>query len=515
VVYRITVPGALATLAPLRAVALYLSGLVSPKSSAGLTQTIGGFYDATGGAKSAQMTQIVANGQPGFGSTIYVNGVPVGTNAFTGLAGGKWDNATFDISSVLGAEQAPRGSYQTQVTSSGNQTCFSWGAIVTSTLVNDSDNDGLLDTWETNGLHLNPGDATHNATFGGCADYPSDPCENLPAMGAYYKTPDIFLQLDWMKGGNGAVLNDGKVYSPHDHTPAYQVLKDIGDAFSGHAINVHFDVGNLYQGQPYIIPSSYAKGGADLDESNLLCHNTNTYTCAYDGSVYPYPVLSKNGLNLVKDGNGIPGIQGSPSPFQYGHFPYVRNWAFRYVLVAHALAGPFDPTTGKPLSPAPTSVSGVADRPGGDILITLGLWRSDVPANDQVGSILQQEGTLMHELGHTLNLRHAGLTPGPNCMVNYPSVMSYLYQTRGLTLASDGTERIDYSNGWQSANPMGESSLTSSPYFPSAYPYLVRYYAPLNQNALVNNTTAQGSKSPLRRLADHRWSAGDPSGDAC
>src|SRR5262249_36592563 len=95
VVYRITAPGALPTVAPLRGVALYLGGFVSPKSSAGLTQTIGGFYDATGGARSARMTQIVANGEPGFGSTIYVNGVPVGTNAFTGTAGGKWDNVTF------------------------------------------------------------------------------------------------------------------------------------------------------------------------------------------------------------------------------------------------------------------------------------------------------------------------------------------------------------------------------------------------------------------------------------
>src|SRR5262249_55973878 len=151
--------------------------------------------------------------------------------------------------------------------------------------------------------HLNPGDATHNATFGGCADYRSDPCENLPAMGAVNGITDIFLQLDWMHGtGDRTGGIDG--HGTHDHTPPLQVLTDIYNAFYAHSIKVHFDVGSHYQGpgRPYIIPLSYAKGGADLDESTLLCHSTTTYTCAYDGSVYPYPVLSKNGLNLVKDG---------------------------------------------------------------------------------------------------------------------------------------------------------------------------------------------------------------------
>ena len=79
-------------------------------------------------------------------------------------------------------------------------------------------------------------------------------------------------------------------------------------------------------------------------------------------------------------------------------------------------------------------------------MITLGLWRSDIPANDQVGSALVQAGTLMHELGHNLDLSHGGWSSTPNCMPDYPSVMSYLYQTRGLTDAN-GMPQIDYSNG--------------------------------------------------------------------
>ena len=43
-----------------------------------------------------------------------------------------------------------------------------------------------------------------------------------------------------------------------------------------------------------------------------------------------------------------------------------------------------------------------------------------------------QAATLMHELGHTAALRHGGLPNDPNCKPNYQSVMSYLYQVRGL-----------------------------------------------------------------------------------
>ena len=98
-------------------------------------------------------------------------------------------------------------------------------------------------------------------------------------------------------------------------------------------------------------------------------------------------------------------------------------------------------------------------------MVTLGLWRYDDPVgcnpavncNDQTGSALVQAGTIMHELGHNLDLSHAGLYRAPNCLPNYPSVMNYLYQTRGLTDTA-GNEHIDYSYG--SLGPLNESSLS-------------------------------------------------------
>jgi hypothetical protein len=93
-------------------------------------------------------------------------------------------------------------------------------------------------------------------------------------------------------------------------------------------------------------------------------------------------------------------------------------------------------------------------------MVTLGLWGSDDPANCQpdpsqpliagqvycskeVGTVEEQTGTLMHELGHTLALTHGGTyyedpdnpsvpTDELNCKPNYLSVMNYLFQVRGF-----------------------------------------------------------------------------------
>jgi hypothetical protein len=75
--------------------------------------------------------------------------------------------------------------------------------------------------------------------------------------------------------------------------------------------------------------------------------------------------------------------------------------------------------------------------PGHDLIVTLGNWST--PG----GTEQQQAGTLMHELGHNLGLRHGG-DEDMNYKANYLSLMSYGYQVRGLRV--DGTDGVlDYS----------------------------------------------------------------------
>jgi hypothetical protein len=120
---------------------------------------------------------------------------------------------------------------------------------------------------------------------------------------------------------------------------------------------------------------------------------------------------------------------------------------------------------------------------GGDSMVTFGLWGADDPANcqgdpsqpltagqaycnNQLGNVLQQAGTLMHELGHTLTLTHGGTyytdnnnpsvpTYGLNCKPNFLSSMSYLFVVRGFADVAGGG--IGYSG--QVFSPLDETQL--------------------------------------------------------
>ena len=150
----------------------------------------------------------------------------------------------------------------------------------------------------------------------------------------------------------------------------------------------------------------------------------------------------------------------------------------------------------------PTSSSGHSDLGGGDSEVMFGLWGADDPANcqadpsqpltalkptycnNQLGTALQQAGTLMHEAGHTLTLTHGGAyyndpnnpsvpTYELNCKPNFLSVMSYLFQVRGFP---DGG--IDYSG--QTLAPLDETQLNESVGIGAGAAHLTRWYGPPN-----------------------------------
>jgi hypothetical protein len=84
-----------------------------------------------------------------------------------------------------------------------------------------------------------------------------------------------------------------------------------------------------------------------------------------------------------------------------------RRFAFRYAIFGHQYE-------------ADNTSSGISETPGDDLMVTL-------PNND-AGAIA---GTLMHELGHSLGLRHGG-GDDVNNKPNYRSVMNYRHQFRGV-----------------------------------------------------------------------------------
>lgn len=74
--------------------------------------------------------------------------------------------------------------------------------------------------------------------------------------------------------------------------------------------------------------------------------------------------------------------------------------------------------------------------PGNDFIVSLGAF------NPSGGTSSQQAGTFMHELGHTLGLRHGG-NDDDHYKLNYYSVMNYLFQLPQNL--EPGTWRLGYS----------------------------------------------------------------------
>ncbi|NOK39485.1 hypothetical protein HMI49_40595 [Corallococcus exercitus] len=98
--------------------------------------------------------------------------------------------------------------------------------------------------------------------------------------------------------------------------------------------------------------------------------------------------------------------------------------------------------------------------PAHDLIVTLGGWST--PG----GTELQQAGTLMHELGHNIGLRHGG-TDDANYKANYLSVMNYEYQTFGLRI--DGVDNVlDYSRVRVAS--VSEGSLNEAAAFAPVFP---------------------------------------------
>jgi hypothetical protein len=106
------------------------------------------------------------------------------------------------------------------------------------------------------------------------------------------------------------------------------------------------------------------------------------------------------------------------------YFPARRTKFFHYALFANQYDG--------------GGSSGISRGiPAHDFVVTLGTWST--PG----GTVLQQSGTLMHEFGHNIGLRHGG-NENENYKPNYLSIMSYNYQLNGLTFDGAGG-RLDYS----------------------------------------------------------------------
>src|SRR5437870_13789959 len=96
-----------------------------------------------------------------------------------------------------------------------NSGCVSWGAVIFSTTVLDSDNDGLVDVWQTSNGYTDFKDNLFVALPGATP--------NPPGVG----TRDLYIEIDYLVS-HEFFLDHTK---GHSHLPKQEALDMVGDAF--------------------------------------------------------------------------------------------------------------------------------------------------------------------------------------------------------------------------------------------------------------------------------------------
>ncbi|GMR10837.1 MAG: hypothetical protein BMS9Abin28_1661 [Anaerolineae bacterium] len=327
---------------------------------------------------------------------------------------------------------------------------FFWSADATcgGGALPDSDGDGLLDEWEENGFDSD-GDGTIDV--------------DLPAMGANPLKPDIFIEIDYMRKNTGTCIL-GFCLTDHSHKPKPAAIRKVVQAFEdapvlnpdgSTGITLHVDYGS----NSVMNPANGDKWGA-LSQSDVLTHDDDLGATV--GNSYQWGEFQG-----LKDNN----------------FAAARLPIFHYVIFAHNLGGK-DGTSG--ISRNGDAGAAFADG-ASDFIVSLGSW------TNQVGTTNQQAGTLMHELGHNLGLRHGGIDH-VNRKPNYLSVMNYSFQTQGLY--KDGQEgRFDYSRFTlpELDERVGGAGLNESVGLnggAAVDSYGTRYFCALNDERLVTNANS-------------------------
>ncbi|MEQ1573768.1 MAG: Ig-like domain-containing protein [Vicinamibacterales bacterium] len=499
--------------APLNAIVIY-DGNYTKQASQTMTQTIKGFYDPA--PVAGKITHIAGSAQSLLSERLRVPGSVV-DNGFRSAQGPSWDNLT------LVTANPAASSFVTSVEPRGLiSDCLTWGAIVYRTQVNDSDGDGLLNTWESSASTL--------------YDPNGEALPNLAAMGASAVHKDVFVEVGSMytsgvatygapaPGGIGAVVKPA-----HTHLPTHAALKKLGDTFLSapvsnpdgvSGIDVHFDLGDAFPtgvADPYIVHGPGSRGGESIDELATVCPRVADAPWVCQFSDYPGTVGWKSGLRYFKDmplslsddACETAEEDGNPATICERVFDRGRKDMFRYVLFAHALGVPkadclvngFPDLTcqdSNPLFHVPVTNTGAGDFPGGDAIVTLGGFND--AGGLPVGTDYMQAATLMHELGHTFQLRHGGALDEPNCKPNYLSVMNYLFQLRGL-LKNDGRSYLDFSGQRLSAideNTLASPGLGFDLNPPGAAPpYRTGWYAPQGPGTIGSPATRHCDGTPL------------------
>jgi hypothetical protein len=331
--------------------------------------------------------------------------------------------------------------------------CF---AVTTLSASGDLDGDGLLDSWETNGFNDDV-DTTLDV--------------DLPAMGANPRHQDLFLELDYQAGQAprradvqamkaafaAAPLNAGSMAGTRNAGNGGPGVSAPPNPDGARGIALHVDTGSLVdntarEGQASGTCQDGIDNGRDgpVDGADPDCtfldasvEDPGDTNCADaidndgDGKKDAADTDCLVGDNLG-GGNTIaaPNACGlDPKFFAAKNSPTGlnadRHLIFRYGISAQLPGTCKDPTGGQ----------------------------GEIGGNDFI-EFIHRGGTVMHELGHTLNLRHGGFEDD-NCKPNYISVMNYdnqggINRVGGQRILDYSPPRIALNGTTRGSAPLGE-----------------------------------------------------------
>jgi hypothetical protein len=345
VIYRIPA-GAGGPSIPLNSIVIYDGDYSQSVSQLTMTQQLQGFYDAAHNPVS-RLTHIVGSGQSNKFQTVYLSS---GTNSFVKLPllygnrlpafpgwYGTWDNPTWTFNSASPIAEDSSFATTQVVPSASNQGCVSWGAVIVSTTVKNSDGDGILDSWKTDKGYC---DASINNGVCNKTSLTDPAWVDLPDATAGKK--DIFLKYDYMCSSisNGMCTTTGGNYSfdpslaadPLDNNKtAVQKVIDAFDFHKGSKFALHVSPGNA------ILESQSSCADTDVDANGNL-------TCPFPNE--PGTLGFREGVAYIKNQTIEPstGLLGcdptSDTNLCVADFNHGKKDSYHYALFSHGVGLP-------------------------------------------------------------------------------------------------------------------------------------------------------------------------------